>query len=160
MTGRILTELKQAWAFAHQADEAALNIMRTADSLRRFMQEAVKPHELSLSGYNALRILRGSQEKGLTCGDISARMISHDPDITRLIDRLEKQTLVTRTRDVVDQRVVICRIAPPGLELLKKLEALTVVVMRRHFSHLNDSGLTVLIDALEGVRDHIDGPLP
>jgi DNA-binding MarR family transcriptional regulator len=160
VTGRILIELKQTRPIANQIDEAALNILRTADSLRRHMMEALKPHQLSLSGYNALRILRGSKDIGLTCGEISARMISQDPDITRLIDRLEKRSFVDRSRDKVDRRVVRCRIAPAGLVLLKKLETSTVVAMRDYFAHINSTGLTELIDALEGVRAKCDGPLP
>lgn len=160
MSGRILVELKQTKPFAHAADELALNILRTADALQRVMLDALKPHGLSLSGYNVLRILRGSKDAGLPCSEISSRMISADPDVTRLIDRLEKRGWVTRQRDQNDRRVVICRIAPDGLALLKQLDATSNNGLRQTISHLPSTSISSVIDALEAIRDHIDGPLP
>ena len=84
------------------------------------MAEWLKPHGLSPTQYNALRILRGAGVDGLPCTEVGARMISRDPDITRLVDRLEKRGLVTRGRGTEDRRVVRARITTAGLELLRR----------------------------------------
>src|SRR3954451_14988368 len=91
-----------------------LDIIRTAEALSRPATQLLKTEDLSSSQYNVLRILRGSPE-GLTCGDIGERMITRDPDITRLLDRMEKRQLISRCRDQKDRRVVLTRITPEGL---------------------------------------------
>src|SRR5271154_5622202 len=106
MPGHILAELKQSRPFPSLAAEAAVNIVRTADSLLRGLAAALKPHRISPGQYNVLRILRGAGRSGLPCGEIAARMITRDPDMTRLLDRLESGALIARARDTRDRRVV------------------------------------------------------
>ena len=52
--------------------------------------ELMRGHDLSLPQYNVLRILRGAGDAGLRCSEVGARLLVHDPDVTRLLDRLEK----------------------------------------------------------------------
>ncbi|MGB6357492.1 MAG: MarR family transcriptional regulator, partial [Candidatus Acidiferrales bacterium] len=104
-------------------EEAAfLDLLRTSDVLARGVVHVLKPDGLSPTQYNVLRILRGSPE-GLPCGEIAGRMITRDPDITRLLDRLEKRGLILRTRQNQDRRTVLTRITPAGLRLLARLDA-------------------------------------
>src|SRR5258707_14380779 len=85
--------------------------------LSRGLVRVLKAEDLSSTQYNVLRILRGSPD-GLPCGEIASRMITRDPDITRLLDRLEKRALISRCRETKDRRMVIARITPAGLKLL------------------------------------------
>ena len=72
-------------------EEAAfLDLLRTTDMLSRGLVRVLKTEDLSATQYNVLRILRGAPE-GLPCGEIASRMITRDPDVTRLLDRLEKR---------------------------------------------------------------------
>jgi MarR family transcriptional regulator, organic hydroperoxide resistance regulator len=103
-------------------EQAYLALLRTADRLQTRFAEWLKPHGLSPTQYNALRILRGAGPDGLPCSQISERMLTHDPDITRLIDRLEKRGWVARNRDKRDRRVVRARVTPEGLDLLAELD--------------------------------------
>src|ERR1700741_3922379 len=103
-------------------EEAAfLELLRTTDQLSRRLVPLLKAEELSPTQYNVLRILRGAPE-GLPCGEIGQRMITRDPDITRLLDRLEKRTLIARWRDSQDRRMVLARITPQGLKMLGRLD--------------------------------------
>jgi DNA-binding MarR family transcriptional regulator len=104
-------------------EKAYLALQRAADRLQTRFAEWLKPHGLSPTQYNALRILRGAGPDGLPCSQIGERMLTHDPDITRLIDRLEKRGWVARTRDKRDRRVVRARITSKGLDLLAELDA-------------------------------------
>ena len=97
MKRRLRDEIKQQSPFESLEQEALLNVLHTADALMQKITAALKPFKLSHSQYNVLRILRGVSPDGLACQDISERMISRDPDITRLLDRLEARGLVTRT---------------------------------------------------------------
>src|ERR1017187_2224556 len=104
-------------------EEAAfLDLMRTTDILARRLVLVLKPADLSTTQYNVLRILRGSPE-GLPCGEIASRMITREPDITRLLDRLEKRGLISRCRETKDRRTVLTRITPEGLRLIGELDA-------------------------------------
>jgi DNA-binding MarR family transcriptional regulator len=103
-------------------ESAYVALQRTADRLQTRMAEWLKPHGLSPTQYNALRILRGAGPEGLPCSQIGERMLTHDSDITRLVDRLEKRGLVARRRDSCDRRVVRARIKPAGLDLLAELD--------------------------------------
>src|SRR6266516_2265794 len=103
-------------------EEAAfLDLLRTTDMLSRGPAQVLKTEDLSATQYNVLRILRGSPE-GLACGEIASRMITRDPDITRLLDRLEKRGLISRRREERDRRTVMARIAPEGLKVLTRLD--------------------------------------
>src|SRR5579863_4480288 len=100
---------------------AALDLFRTSDLLSRAGAQFLKSEDLSPTQYNVLRILRGAPA-GLPCGEIADRMITRDPDITRLLDRLEKRELISRCRETKDRRMVMTRITPQGLKLLGRLD--------------------------------------
>src|ERR1700722_11440446 len=114
MTGP--TQSKTGRRRAACPEEAAfLDLLRTCDLLSRGPAQFLKSEDLSPTQYNVLRILRGAQPAGLPCGEIANRMITRDPDITRLLDRLEKRELISRFRETKDRRMVVARITPQGL---------------------------------------------
>jgi DNA-binding MarR family transcriptional regulator len=158
MTGLLVREIKQGKPFQHRTDEAYLNILRTADLLKRAASEALRPFDLTPAQYNVLRILRGAlrekedAQRARTCGDISARLVTFEPDVTRLLDRLVRQGLVERQRDEHDRRVVRSRITRSGLELMTRLDECMEVASRSRLARLGDERLTALIDILELVR--------
>src|SRR5438128_5997332 len=103
-------------------EEAAfLDLLRTTDILSRRPAQVLKTESLSATQYNVLRILRGAPE-GLPCGEVANRMITRDPDITRLLDRLERRSLISRCREATDRRMVLTRITPEGLALITRLD--------------------------------------
>lgn len=134
-----------------QAD-AYLAVVRTAEDMQRGFTELLKASELSFAQYNVLRILRGAGADGLTCGGVSERLVQHDPDVTRLLDRLEKRTLIERHRDQKDRRVVRIAITDAGLALLAQLDEPMDAVHEQQFGHLSDARLKELMALLEEVR--------
>ncbi len=134
-------------------EEAAyLDLFRTTEALSRPLVELLKTVDLSPPQYNVLRILRGSPE-GLTCGEIAKRMITHDPDITRLLDRMEKRRLISRGRDEQDRRVVLARITADGLHVLAGLDQPIRDLHRRLLGHLGPQRLRALRTLLEACRE-------
>jgi MarR family transcriptional regulator, organic hydroperoxide resistance regulator len=152
--GKLAAEIKQTKPMSLAA-EAALNIQRTADHLDAVLTGVLKPFELSGSQYNALRILRGAGKDGLACREIGDRMVSRDPDITRLLDRLEKRGLAERSREIRDRRVVRVRITAAGLNFLKQLERPVEDALTRLIGRLGSERLTRLIEGLESIREPI-----
>src|SRR5947209_5201246 len=98
MAGKLQQEIRQSKAIRLLEEEATLNIVRTADALVLGLTDLLKPYGLSATQYNVLRILRGAGEDGASCKDVGSRMVTRDPDITRLMDRLEKRGVLTRDR--------------------------------------------------------------
>jgi len=152
LTPRLQDEIKQRKPFASLEEEVYLNLQRTADALARRVAAALKPHGLSLTQYNVLRILRGAGNAGLACGEIGERMITRDPDVTRLLDRLEKRGLLQRVRDSRDRRVVMARILRPGLELLDALDAALAHLQKTSLKGLKQEELRNLSELLERAR--------
>lgn len=152
MAGKLATEIKQTKPFGSLEEEAILNLHRTASILIQAEQEALKPHGLSMTQYNALRILRGAGPKGLACQEIAERMINRDPDVTRLIDRLEGRKLVERARSQEDRRVVVTRISDSGLKLLASLDGALRDLPKKVLGHLGEKRLRSLIELLEQSR--------
>ena len=133
---------------------AFLDLVRTAELLSRPAAHLFKGKDLSPEQYNVLRILRGSPE-GLTCGEIANRMITRDPDITRLLDRMEKRGLISRGREERDRRVVLTRIAADGLDLLASLDQPVRDTHRRLLGHLGAERLVILRELLELCRSEV-----
>jgi DNA-binding MarR family transcriptional regulator len=115
-------EIHQTRAFATIEEELLVSLLRTTDVLQERFEAMIRPFNISMTQYNVLRILRGAEPGGRTCGEIGERMIAREPDVTRLLERLEKAGLIRRTRDSKDRRVVVTRITNAGLKLLDELD--------------------------------------
>jgi DNA-binding MarR family transcriptional regulator len=131
-----------------------LDLIRTSDVLSRRPVQELKSRELSPAQYNVLRILRGSPD-GLPCGEIGHRMITRDPDITRLLDRLEKRGWIARTRETKDRRLVMACITPDGLRLLADLDDPIQTIHREQLAHLGRERLETLQELLRACQEHL-----
>jgi DNA-binding MarR family transcriptional regulator len=136
-------------------EEAAfLDLLRTTDMLSRGLVRILKAVDVSATQYNVLRILRGSPA-GLPCGEIGNRMITRDPDVTRLLDRLERRGLISRCRETEDRRTVMARITPDGLKLLARLDAPVQATHRQQLGHLGTKRLRALTELLAVSRGQL-----
>jgi DNA-binding MarR family transcriptional regulator len=153
MTGKLKKEIQQNKPFDSLEVEAVLNIVRTADAFERLNVEVLKPYDLTPTQFNVLRILRGAGETGLNCREISERMLTFDPDVTRLLDRLEARDLVARSREAKDRRVIIVRITQNGLQLIGELDHQAAGFPRQQLGHMGERKLQTLIHLLEEVRE-------
>ena len=136
-------------------EEAAfLDLLRTTDMLSRGLVHILKTVDVSATQYNVLRILRGSPS-GLPCGEIGNRMITRDPDVTRLLDRLEKRGLISRCRETEDRRTVMARITPDGLKLLARLDEPVQATHRQQLGHLGTKRLRALTELLAVSRSQV-----
>jgi len=158
MSDQLRKELKQSKPFASLQEEAVLNIARTASVLERQLTEVLKKADLSLTQYNVLRILKGAGQKGLPCNEVAERLVTHDPDVTRLVDRMEKRGLVSRLRSSQDRRVVKVIITGAGSHLAGKLANPVGQLLKKQLHALNEKKLEELIEALELIRQEAAAP--
>jgi len=154
-------EIAQERPFASEEEEALLNLMRTSDCLQRVFQRRTRDWGVTSTQYNVLRILRGAGERGLTCSAIGDRMITAEPDITRLLARLKAMKLIRQQRDKHDRRVVWTHISAAGLELLGNMDAEITQIPRDLLGHMDRKDLSELIRLLELARKNCgDGQAP
>ena len=149
-------EIKQRKPFASLEQEVVLNVMRTAGALRQGTSELLKPFDLSAPQYNVLRILRGAGDEGLPCSEVGDRLITRDPDVTRLLDRLEKRDLIQRGRSSKDRRVVTATITKKGIELVNDLDTPVMDMHAEQLGHMKKKELKKLVALLEKLRGDAD----
>jgi len=152
MTSRLRQEIKQKQPFESPEQLAYLNVQRTASVLGRGLSEVLRRSGVTRTQYNALRILRGA-DGPLTCSEVGERMIARDPDVTRLLDRLEEKELVRRERSTEDRRVVVSEITEAGRELVDDLDEPVARVHEKQLGHLSEEKLGTLAALLEEARE-------
>ena len=145
-------EIAQNRPFSSPAEEALLNLMRTADCLQRALQRATRRWGITSTQYNVLRILRGAHPAGLACSAIGDRMIAADPDITRLLARLKALKLIRQQRNQRDKRVLWTHISDAGLALLAEMDETVARFPAEMLGHLSVSEQEELIRLLELAR--------
>ncbi len=152
MAGVIARELKQKRAFASREQEVLLGLRlasaRVVEPWEKFLKAVA---DLTPNQYNVLRILRGSDPVRVACGEIAERMISRDPDITRLVDRLSRRGLVVRVRGRHDRRVVEVAITDKGREVLSSLDPHVARMPKAMLGHLGTKKLEEFGRLLEDV---------
>ena len=128
--------------------QAALSILRVAELIIQEVSITLKPFDLTTSQFNVLRILRGSPD-GLPCGQIGERMINRDPDVTRLLDRMEARHLIQRQRNDHDRRVVTARISEGGIDLLKRADPSMYRLHEHQFDGMTEKQMRQIIQLME-----------
>ena len=146
-------EIVQEAPFSSPEEEALLNLLRTSDYLQRAFHLKTRDWGITSTQYNVLRILRGAHPNGLTCTAIGSRMITAEPDITRLLTRLKALKLIRQQRDTHDRRVLWTHISAAGLDLLRKMDPVTRQLPKDLLGHLNPAELSELIRLLERARE-------
>ncbi len=152
MSGKVAQEIVQTKPFVCREEEAFLNLARTHEHIMQGFGELFREFNISTTQYNVLRILRGAGTEGLNCTEAAQRMISHDPDITRLFDRLEARGLIARSRSTADRRVVRAIITEQGLDILTKLDQPVFDLHAQQMHNLNAGEMEELIRLLELLR--------
>lgn len=153
-TSQLQRELRQGKPFRSRGQEVTVALLKTADLVRRAVSRVLEPYDITPQQYNVLRILRGAGEP-LPVGEIADRMIAREPDMTRLLDRLETRGLASRSREQADRRVVLVRITAAGRKLLATLDPQVVPAHRRQLGHMTERELKQLIALLERAREGI-----
>ena len=146
------SEIAQKQPFSSIEQEALLNLLRTSDCLHRAIQQKTREWGLTSTQYNVLRILRGAGTQGLACAAVGERLVTAEPDITRLLARLKGLKLVRQHRDRRDRRVVLSHITSAGLALLRAMDPAVQRAPKDLLGHLSMPQLAQMIRLLERAR--------
>lgn len=147
-----LSDLIQQPRFESPAQEAVLNVLATESWVSSRMSDALARYGVTTAQYNVLRILRGHTLGPMTCSQIGSRLLDRTPDVTRLLARLERAGLVTRTRAEHDRRAVEVAITDAGRTVLAALDAPARDAIDRLARHLSEGELASLSSLLERLR--------
>ena len=153
MASRLQAELKQTKPFPRRSSEALLSVLRTAAVLEHQLNEVLRPYGITELQYNVLRILRGARPDGLCGREISERLVSQVPDVSRLLDRMESMQLLRRERDDTDRRHVTACITTKGLRLLDETMPKLDEFDRERFGDFDAEQLQQIIDGLADIRE-------
>ncbi len=134
-----------------QASKTFLALLRAHEQLVGRMAALIKEHGLTMATYNAIRILRSAGPDGLPCHAVGERLVHRVPDVTRLLDRMERDGLVTRERSTLDRRVVLAFLTPEGRRRAEALDQPVLDLNASHFKGLTESDLGTLRTALETI---------
>ena len=118
----IRERIQQRRAFQSPASEAVVSLAVAADHLDQVTEGICQRHGITADQYNVLRILRGVHPGGHPRCEIARRMIHRSPDVTRMLDRLVRQGVVSRSRNPEDRRESIATITRAGLTLLERVD--------------------------------------
>ena len=152
MRNPLQREIKQTTAFRSLEAEVFVNVLRTSAALVSGLADLLRPYDLTQPQYNVLRILRGAGAEGLLRGEVGERMVARDPDVTRLLDRMEARGQVSRERGVDDRRMVHVRISAEGMRLVNTLDEPVQAMHARQLGHLTEAELTTLNTLLVKAR--------
>jgi DNA-binding MarR family transcriptional regulator len=152
MERKLREELKQTKPFESLEQEVVIEIQRTAQVVMRWVVEALKPSGLTPQQFNVLRILRGASPNPLSASQICERMVTYDPDLTRLLDRLETAGMIRKERHTDDRRVVNVHVTEAGRETVERASLATRARIQEALRGIDATRLGELADLLEVVR--------
>jgi DNA-binding MarR family transcriptional regulator len=145
-------ELGEPQPFQVPEQEAYLHLVRTHALLSDEVAELFKQHHLSQPLYNVLKVVARVGSAGMPSQSIAQYMVARDPDITRLVDRLQKDGSIERERDERDRRIVRVRVTQSGLDAIETLDPLIWKLHQQQLGHLNQEQLELLNQLLVAAR--------
>lgn len=151
----LATVLKQNKPFLSLEQEVYLSILRTSSELSYAAEQLFRPFNITPSQYNVLRILRGAGPEGLCRNEISERMVTATPDMSRLLDRMERAGWVTRIRAEDDRRQVSTYITKPGMKVLESLEKPIRDFVARIFDEVATGDLKTILKVNHQIRTQL-----
>jgi DNA-binding MarR family transcriptional regulator len=147
----IESEIKQA-RFRDNYQKVAINLLYTAGWLEGKQQGFFKGFGITLQQFNILRILRGQHPKRISGVEIKTRMLDRNSDISRLLDRLLKKSLIEKHLRPEDKRATDIAITEKGLSVLKEIDQELATREREIFALTEDecARLSDLLDKSRG----------
>jgi DNA-binding MarR family transcriptional regulator len=109
-------------------------------------------HGLTFSKYDVLLRLTRAPDRFLRMSDLAERVLLSPSGLTRLVDRLVGQGLVSRDIHQGDARVTLVRLTGRGRERLRRAARTHLQGIREHFTgRLSETQLRNVASALETI---------
>ncbi len=144
-------EIKQP-KFKSPYQKATINLIYTAKWLESKQQDFFKPFGITSSQFNILRILRGQHQNKISGAEVKSRMLDRNSDISRLLDRLIKKKLISKSACPDDKRAADIVITSEGLDVLSQVDGFIDASEKTniHLSKEEAAQLSLLLDKCRG----------
>jgi DNA-binding MarR family transcriptional regulator len=129
--------------------DAMLNLLVSAKIVESDFEAMLAQFGITRRQYNVLRILKGIYPGGHPRAEIASRVLEQSPDITRIIDRLENQGLITRVKGKKDKRESLTKITPKGIELVDKAASAVFDFTKKFEKKISTEGCLMLSELSE-----------
>ncbi|QDT93315.1 MarR family winged helix-turn-helix transcriptional regulator [Gimesia algae] len=139
--------------FDSPEQQVYLQLWRTYDCLKALEEALFVQYDLSAQQYNVLRLLQAVAPGTMQTMELGRRLISRAPDTTRLLDRLEKRSLIQRSRLPENRRVVEIAITRQGQALLEKMADAVIEMHQSQLGHLSATQQKQLVKLLKRTRE-------
>ncbi len=153
MASKLQDEIKQRAPFGSVREELLLNLLRTAAAVTHVQEQMLRPHGLSQTQYNVLRILRGAGAPGLCQYEVGQRLVAMVPDVPRILSRMERAGWVMRARGVEDRRVVKVMLTADGRALVDRLDETTRAMGQTLFPAMSEREVEQACELLAKARE-------
>lgn len=120
---------------------------------RRITKQAAR--ELGLTGPQ-LTVIKLLETFGdLSLSSLSERIRAQNSTVTGIIDRMEREGLVTRERSTTDRRVVYIRLSPKGAELARTIQIEPMEIFRKVLTTLSKDDTKDLLRILSRLQKRV-----
>lgn len=107
--------------------EALLNILATAELIKKESGRLFEPLGITAAQFNVLILLLAQTDDGrMSQRDLSRMLMVSRANVTGLVDRLEAQGLVMRTTDNGDRRATTVTLTDAGFEVAREADNLYI----------------------------------
>jgi DNA-binding MarR family transcriptional regulator len=136
-------------------DSLGFIIYRTALALKSALQRSFKEHGYEITGEQWAIIRHLWQADGLSQREIAEQTAKDKPNITRMLDALEKKRLIFRQPDPRDRRKYCIYLTKEGRQLHDRLIPLTQELRRRVTHNLDPRELDLIKATLNKIYQNI-----
>lgn len=133
-------------------EQVYLALVRAAARFEAELNRVFRQYELTNATYRILTILEAAGHEGSSCGQIAEQLVAEVPDMTRLLDRLERLNYVKRERSKADRRMVRVTITEKGSHAVASLREPVADFYRAALAHLTEERQSLLLKLLEEAR--------
>ncbi len=139
------------------AISAYVKLIRTGEALHAEVSRGLALEGLTASQFSTLKVLK--LRGAIPQKDIATYLLKTGGNVTVVVDNLEREGLVTRTRGVDDRRLVLVALSPTGEQLFDRIYPAHLQRIRRAMAPLDQPGLDSLLSVLEELHPTIAEPL-
>jgi len=134
---------------------AAQMMKRIMVHFRSQMDEKLRPQGVTTAQLHVLKVIR--DEPGGSGAQLARACHVTPQSAQALLKSLEDGGWITRTKDRVNERILIAQLTPSGVELFETADRLARVIEKRLWQGVPDSGIEALNKTLERCLENLEG---
>lgn len=96
-------------------------LLQAREAVMAHTRPSLREHQLSDQQWRVLRVL--GEHGAVEVGRVAREAFILGPSLTGVLARMERDELITRSRDPADQRRTVVEATPQGMKLVKRLSA-------------------------------------